>query len=328
MNRSAGYSLISVVIVTAIGGIIAIMVMALIDNMTQVMVRGTATEAVDGVMSLISTTIGNPDTCGRALRGATATDKLAYTVQDNPVGPPPGGNEIDIPNIFVMRNDVDPPPTDPIASMVPGSTYSMFGGGVTVSSIRFREKRRGVGRTTMRKQGVDYNVYAGEIEVTVTAPAGALPGGSTRRTIPYNPIVDTTTNLIEGCYVRDRSMQELCEAMSGEFRAEENTCEAMINSTNVSCSQVCGGVPDSGGTCVQPCPPPPLPNPPGHGPHFKLFHVVGFDYIPPSPTQPGATAIPRCACSIIKYQPRVRPPAPTPRPPAPPPRPPSPPTGN
>lgn len=343
MRSRSGYSLVSVLVVTAIGGIVAVMIMALIDNVTKVMMRGNVTDAFEGSVRTVAGVLSNPDYCDNALRGTNPGDRIVYplAVANNPVGPPPGGNEVEIQNIFAQK-DADTPGATALMSSIVGNSLSMMSGGVSISSIRFRERTRQVGRGVMRRHGVDYDSYAGEIEIMINAPGGAVPGGVIRRTIPYNPFVDRTTREIVGCYTRDRSVQELCVSMGGIFDEENGSCEAMINPRAVRCDNVCAGVRPTGGAPPHPPPHPPHykdggwcmiacePYPPGVR-KVKLYHLLGFDYISAVGTSP-AQAVPLCACSVISFNapapPPIPAPGPAPGPPAPRPRPPRPPPSN
>ncbi len=320
----AGYSLVSVMVVTALGGIVAVMIMSLIDNVTKVMVRGNVADALEGTVRTVAAVLGSPDQCHFALRGATSGDKIVYNVQDNPPGPPPGGNEVDIENIFAQNADATVGAT-PVISTTVGSSLSMLSGGVVITSIRFRERTRQVGRGSIRRDGATYDTYAGEIEIVATPPGGA----AMRRVLPYTAVVDRTTRTIEFCYIRDTSMQNLCEQMGGTYDPENGTCEAMINAGTVRCDNVCAGVTDvvpvppefqAGGYCVQGCPAV-INMHPDDG-CVRLFHLLGFDYDPPAGSF-GARSWPMCACTPICFnKPRGRIPIPPPTPRSPPPRPP------
>lgn len=339
MKRNSGYSLISVLVVTAIGGVLAVAIMALIDNMSRVMVRANVAGVVEHTIGTVASILGNAEYCDNSLRGAGPGDKLVYNVQDNPVGPPPGGNEIEIQNIFAQEVDNTPGATA-VISTVAGNPLSFLGGGSRVQSIRFRERSRGVGRGRVQKDGLMFDSYAGEIELMINAP-----GGTIVRVIPLTVIVDETTRVIEGCYVRDRTIQALCNSMGGTFDPANGSCREMINPVTVDCQGVCSGLaapympgsqypdapvnpPRRGGYCARVC------DDTGAGSSLEkavpVYHLLGFRTISHAGGPDGAaTSAPICACTTVIYNTPSPPPVVTPTPtPPPPPRPPPPPPSN
>lgn len=321
MRRQKGYSLISVLVVTAIGAVLTVAVMALIDNLSRLMLRARVVDALETTITTVATVLGNPQTCDNALRGAGPGDKIVYTVFDNPEGPPPGGNEVDIQNIFAQEADNTPGATA-IISTIAGSELSRMGGG-RVRSIRFREQRRAVGRGRLRKDGNVYNSYAGEVEIRVQTPTGMM-----EKVLPLTVIQDPNTFVIEGCYVRDRSMQALCNSMGGAYDPANGSCRQMMNRSPVNCEIVCSNGPTgntayAGGFCIRACGDTGLGSPLEKA--VPVYHVIGFEYKRHVGGTGAATAMPICACTVVRYNtptpaPPVSPaPIAPPAPPAPPP---------
>lgn len=323
---SSGYSVLEILVVTAIGGVIAVMIMAIIDNMTQVMVRGNVVESLEGTFRTVSGVLTNTRLCSNSLRGPGGPgDKLTWDPDSVP--------ELTISEIYSQESD-NTPGAAPILSAVPGNSLSRIYGGVSVTSIKLREKTPGVGRGTLRQNGIVYTTIAAEIEIMVSAPGGAIAGGVVRRVIPYTALVNPVGGAIDGCYVRDNAVQTLCNSMGGTYNNLSGNCKELINPTKVECDQVCndptqtGNYLSNGGRCVQNCPP-------GAGTPgskcIRLDHLLGFEYVAPATQNDPATSRPLCACTRVCFNnvpgsgPRGSPPSTVTPPPPPPPRPPRPP---
>jgi len=247
-KRERGFTLISVLITTAIGGILAALILGLVDQASRMLVRGSALDVYEGVMRTTSGLLANKEYCGNALRGATPATQIVYNVHDNPVGPPPGGNEVNITNIYIQAN---PNPNHPIVdvysnpgatalvSTVAGSSLNNIYGNVRVNYIRFREKERAVGRSILRFNGLDYVVYRGEIEIDVTG-LSSTGGGTVRRRIPYHAVVHPVNRTIDGCYVQDSSVDYMCRSLGGTFNNVTQTCDNInANPAAINCQAEC-----------------------------------------------------------------------------------------
>lgn len=306
MRRPSGFTLVSVLVTTAISGILAVLILAIVDNAAKVMVRGNALEAFEGIMRTTASVLANKTYCDHALRGANPATKIVYNVQDNPVGPPPGGNEVEIQNIYV-QGDPNPHPiiynySNPnataIVSRVAGSTLSNVYSSARVNYIRFRERNRGVGRSKFVYNGVEYDVYLGEVEIDVGG-LSATPGGTIRRRIPYTAVVHPTNRTIDGCFQQDTSVNQLCRAMDGTYDPNSGTCTEVNQLANpIDCAYQCDPASGNPSAPTALCPGGMTDCPPS-ATCIKMFYVAGFDYTPGSTNNDPSRSDPVCACKNI-----------------------------
>lgn len=273
MRNSKGFSLVSILVTTAIGGILAVVILTIIDTATRSMIRVTA---MDNFESLIRTTAGvlaNKQFCDNALRGATSADRIVYTVQESL----PPNNEVTIQNIYIQPTNAAANATV-IMSAVAGSSLSSVYGSIRVASIRFREKEKGVGRGVLTLNGVNYTTYRGEVEIRLTG-LGTSGADTVSRRIPLTVYVDRrvgqpTSDQIMGCYQQDGSVEYLCTSMGGNFDANTGICKNVNNTNPVDCSAECNNpgstiCPDHMTNCGAA---PPQQN------CLKVYYMAGFDY--------------------------------------------------
>lgn len=282
-----GFTLLSVLIATAVTGILAVIIMTIIDNTTRVMVRGNVQESFDGVSRTVASVLANRDLCDRAIRGAGINDLVTFN--------PPTAAEIT--NIFVAPLGGNPPPSSILFVNMP-----VFGD-VRVSNIQFQELQTGVGRGTIQTSAGLRNTYKGEIIIRLANNANNV-GGSLVRRIPLSVVVNGG-NQIEGCLLKSSEIQTLCASMGGTYDPGSKTCTNINPDGTTDCPAACD--PIANGPAVSN--PPPDDKCPGrhetcrYPPNIDDFHCYRIYYVDgfrTDPANPGRS-YPQCQCRAVCY---------------------------
>jgi hypothetical protein len=280
MNRN-GFTLISVLIASAITGIVAVIVMTIIDNTTRVMVRGSVQDNFDGLVRTATAVLANRDLCSQALRGADDTELVEFIP----------GAPANITNIFIKPLGAGAPA--PVSIL---SVNQQVYGGFRIGSIQFNEIQAGVGQGNTRTPGGMRKTYKGEVIIRMAdPPAGhsALHGGSLVRRIPLTAVV-SDDDKIEGCLLQPGEVQSLCDSMGGTYDTNTKTCTNINSDGAIDCQTECTtppftNCPERLTTCMAP---PDVDN----YYCFRIFLMKGIN----TTATPGR-AIPICECRSVCY---------------------------
>jgi hypothetical protein len=295
-----GFSLISVLIASAVTGILALIIMTVIDHTTRVMVRGNAQDALDGMVRTVTAVLNNRDLCNRALRGAGVNTLIDYTLLTANAVPP--ANEVNIARIYINH----PPPSTVPPNIILQLNQQIFSG-IRVGAIIFREIQPGVGRGEYRASTGNQRTYAGEVVIRLGDPNRQLLGGTLERRIPVTvrawDVNGDGFDEIDGCLVHSDQVEVMCRSMGGTFEPASKTCTGMNPAGNTNCQTECNNNAGGGGT--GPCPgglttckdPDPNPGVANWIYCYRIYVAKGIN-VPVG----GGSAVPACQCQMICYR--------------------------
>ncbi len=282
LKRNSGYSLISVLVATAIVSIALSGVMFIVDLITTTVARNKAEDNVEGAVRTIQGIVANRDLCNNALRDTDAGTRIRY----NPVGC--ATVEVPVPRIYLQSQDNDPNATQVL------STGGTVGFGYRVRRMALRERVACQGRGEITADGIIKKTYAAELVLEFEGDGTQTTVGALRaRTVPISVVthpgpdgaLETADDVIDRCY-QDSSAQYLCEQLGGSY-SPTGGCVAILRGADISCQSILAG-------SVNDCPPDP-PGQPANVCCQRFYYVVGFANV--NLTRPNAR--PLCKCQRI-----------------------------
>lgn len=284
MKRQKGYSLVSVLVATAIVGIALAGVLFVVDLVSSTVARNAATNEVEAAIRTVQSIVAGKELCDNALRGATSSTYVTFNPGNAPYPALPARNEGTIDNIFLQRSNGEA-----------GATRILFTGmtiglGYRVQRMAIAERVPGQGRGVLNLSGTDYETYAAEIIIEFVNLAGGHTSGMRTRMIPINIVVNrggdgtarTADDQIVRCY-QDSSVQYLCEQLGGTY--QNGNCVGVLSDTQADCRAQLNG---QAGDC-----------PDNANPNIecnKIYYVAGFN-------SGGANdSRPQCRCQLVCRQ--------------------------
>lgn len=281
MRRSPGFSVISVLVATAIVSIALSGVLFVVDLIATTVARNNAEDAIEAAVRTVQGIVTNRDLCNNALRGANGSDKIEFF----PVGC--GVTEVPFSRLLLQKTD------DGSRATMVLNTGGNIGFGFRVSRMAIREKVPCEGRGTINVEGGSYRTYAAELVLEFTGDGSRRTlGGMRARTVPINIVtapgpdnaLNTPDDVIDRCY-QDTSTQHLCEQLGGSYEPTGG-CRAILQATDMDCQANLAG---QTGDC------PPSPDPSTNVRCQNFYYVVGFDSN--NATRPNVR--PLCKCQKI-----------------------------
>ncbi|MGE4131402.1 MAG: hypothetical protein AB7F86_07170 [Bdellovibrionales bacterium] len=327
LGQATGYSLVSVLVASALLGFVVVGVTSLIDTVTKAMARASITQVVEAAVRSVQAVVANEELCGNALRGPGGSgDRLVYL-------PANWGTDLPVDSIYVQRRSADPNATLLLKVGQSVSDPASPTGRILVKSaadggIVFRERVPGQGRLRVEQSpGRFLTVMEGEIVIRFDVATGAgaggnntvtnplvLSGGAIReKRIPYNAVIDESTNRLTKCY-QESAQEAICLQLGGTYVANapagQNRCQRLLKPFDFP---DCGApVADGGiqGDATLDCP----GTSPGTPPESctKFYFVEG--YRQHLNTDAAAEPICRCQWICMKQAPGATPAAPGPGP--------------
>lgn len=275
VKRSAGYSLITVLIATAIVSITLAAVLFIVDMVSTAIARSSATDQIESAIRTVQGMVSSRDLCDNALRMNSASQMVPF----NPGNPATPNYEAPINRIYLQKEDNEPGST---AVLMRGG---QVGVGYTVNNISLRERVAGQGRGTLTLGAVTYGTYAAEIVIDIFGGSGMR-----RRSIPYNAVVHpggdnvlySGDDYVFKCY-QDSSVQYLCEQLGGTYVG--GVCNGVLSDTEVNCKGQLEAAGVAGGDC---------PDDPVGIQCDDIYYVVGFTL-----NTPGENSRPICRCQKV-----------------------------
>lgn len=283
LKRSPGFSVISVLVATAIVSIALSGVLFVVDLIATTVARNNAEDAIEAAVRTVQGIVTNRDLCNNALRGANGSDKIEF----NPVGC--GVTEVNVNRILLQKTD------DGSRATMVLNTGGNVGFGFRVSRMFIREKVPCEGRGTINVENGSYRTYAAELVMEFTGDGSRRTlGGVRSRAVPINIVtapgpdsaLGTPDDVIDRCY-QDTSTQHLCEQLGGSYEPQGG-CRAILQATDIDCQFQLAGKP--GEDC------PPAPDPATNVRCQNFYYVVGFGDVT-NATRPNARPI--CKCQRI-----------------------------
>lgn len=283
LKRSLGYSLVSVLVATAIVSIALSGVLYVVDMIASTVARSNAEDNVEAAVKTVQGIVANRDLCNNALRGANAADKVEF----NPVGC--AASTVPIPRVYLQRQD-----NEANATLVL-SNGGAVGFGSRVDQMFLRERVPCQGRGQVRIGTVNMTTYATELVIVFGGDgSGRTTGGMRSRSVPISVVTHpgpdgvpaTGDDYIDRCY-QDSSSQYLCEQLGGSYTAGGG-CRAVLQATDVDCRQQLAGRPED---CPDSEPNVDVPN---NVRCQNFYYVVGFQNDPANPDRPNSRPICRC----------------------------------
>ncbi len=273
MNRSAGYSIVTVLMATAIASVMLVAILFIVDIVSTTIARNTAVDNIEAAMRTIQGIVANRDLCDNALRLNSPVQKVPFLPNDPPATPP---TEAPINRIYLQRSDGE------AGATIVLSRGGTIGPGYTVQNIALRERNQGNGRGQIALEGVNMRTYAAEIVIDIRGGPGMK-----RRTIPYNVVVHPTGDVVHRCY-QDSSVEFLCEQLGGTYQG--GTCQGILSETESDCLTLlrAEGPPPAGNDC-------PADPPLSEGLQCdNVYYVAGF-----SIDGPDINSKPICRCQKV-----------------------------